>query len=235
MPTRFSRRWRSTFGEVEPARTAREVEFLVRQLPLPKFADVLDVPCGNGRHMRAMRGRGYHVVGVDNDALVVAEARAAGLDAREGEMRALDGLPADFDAVVCMWASFGYFAAGTNERVLASFARRLRHRGRLVLDVYDRRFFETHHGEIVNRGVRERKIVRDGRLTTELDYGEGVEDVFEWQLYLPEELAAVGERHGLALLLSSAGFDETQPPSGAHPRIQLVFELERTTSPHPHG
>ena len=34
-----------------------------------------------------------------------------------------------------MWQSFGYFDATENERVLASFARRLRRGGRLVLDL----------------------------------------------------------------------------------------------------
>ena len=142
MPNTFSARWRAVFGEVDAERTAREVEFLLRQLPLPEFASVLDAPCGSGRHMRALRERGYRVVGIDNDAGVVERPRSDGLDARVGDLRELDGLEDRFDAVICMWASFGYFDAATNEHVFAGLARRLRAGGRLVLELSDPAFDE---------------------------------------------------------------------------------------------
>jgi hypothetical protein len=40
----YSRQWRTTFGEVEPAQTATEVAFLGRAIPLPAYGTVLDVP-----------------------------------------------------------------------------------------------------------------------------------------------------------------------------------------------
>ena len=109
MEPAYSARWREVFGRVDAARTVREVAFLTAVLPLPAFRRVLDVPCGTGRHAAALGARGYAVVGVDLDPDVVAEARAAGVDARVGDMRDLSNLPADFDAVVCLWASFGHF------------------------------------------------------------------------------------------------------------------------------
>jgi SAM-dependent methyltransferase len=219
----YSGRWRATFGAVEPERTAREVEFLTRVLPLPALAHVLDAPCGSGRHMRELVRCGYSVKGVDNDPAVVAEARAAGLDVDVRDLRALDDVGEPFDAAVCMWASFGYFDAATNDRVLAGFARLLRSGGRLVLDIYDRAFWEAHQGVRDNRGVRETTAVKDGRLRTELDYGEGVEDVFEWQLYSPTELVAAAAQVGLAPLVVCADFDVATPPSGEQPRMQVVF------------
>lgn len=95
----YSSRWRAQFGEPDASRTATEVAFLQEVLPLPRFRRVLDVACGSGRHKRALSPLGYEVVGVDVDPAVAPDVVA--------DMRDLDGLPSDFDAVVNLWASFG--------------------------------------------------------------------------------------------------------------------------------
>jgi SAM-dependent methyltransferase len=189
----FSQRWRETFGRVDAAQTAAEAAFLRRVLPLPDFRQVLDVPCGFGRHMALLVDSGYDVVGIDNDPAIVAEAQAEGLDARLGDMRDLTRLRDDFDAVVCMWTSFGYYDADTNADVLRGFAARVRPGGRVVLDLLDPAFFETRQGE---------------------------RDVFEWQLYTPDELASLAE---LELVLACAAFDESAPACGEAPRMQVVL------------
>ena len=135
----YSPRWRRAFGDPDAARTEADVAFLLRVLPLAQYRRILDVPCGEGRHVRALSARGYEVVGADNDPAV---SPAVVCDLRE-----LDTLSAGFDAVINMWASFGYFDAEQNEHVLASFARRLRPGGRLVLDLFNRAFFAGRDGE----------------------------------------------------------------------------------------
>jgi SAM-dependent methyltransferase len=216
----YSQRWRETFGRVPSGQTAVETAFLGRMLPLPAFRRVLDVPCGFGRHMAALVDRGYDVVGIDNDPRVVDEAQAAGLDARLGDMRDLSRFAGRFDAVVNMWASFGFDDAQTNAATLRGFAACLRPGGRVVLDLYDGAFFEARQGERENRGARDRKSLVEGRLRTELDYGDGDRDVFEWQLYTAEELASLA---GAELVLACASFDESAPPRGEHPRLQVVL------------
>ena len=163
MSVGYSARGWSIFGDADPARTAADVAFLHRALPLPDFRRVLDVPCGEGRLVRALAARGYDVTGVDRaEELSPAIVR---------DLRDLDGLPEDFDAVVNMWASFGYFDAVENERVLASFARRLRPGGRLVLDVHNRTFFEARQGTRELRpGITERSAMANGRRRCEIDY-----------------------------------------------------------------
>jgi SAM-dependent methyltransferase len=205
---------------VDAAQTVAEAAFLRRVLPLPEFRRVLDVPCGFGRHMALLVDSGYDVVGIDNDPTVVAEAQAEGLDARLGDMRDLRRLREDFDAVVCMWTSFGYFDAETNADVLRGFAARVRPGGRIVLDLLDPTFFESRQGERDNNGVRDRKTIVDGRIHTELEYPDGERDVFEWQLYTAEELAALAE---LELVLVCAAFDESAPACGEAPRMQVVL------------
>jgi SAM-dependent methyltransferase len=64
---------------------------------------VLDVACGNGRHLRYLRGRGYRVLGVDRDASALAELQ--GLDGVEVVVADIESGPwpllgGAFDAVV---------------------------------------------------------------------------------------------------------------------------------------
>jgi hypothetical protein len=110
--------------------------------------------------------------------------------------------------------------------VLDELAGRLRPGGRLVLDVYHREFFEAHRGEVLNRGVRERKTVCDGRLLTELFYADGATDRIERQLFTPAKLSAAAALRGLVEVLTCSGFDEAVPPTSASPRVQIVFERD---------
>jgi len=169
----YSARWRAVFGSVNAARTAADISFLLRVLPLPGFRRVLDVPSGEGRLVRALGECGYDVTGVDRDPELSPTLVR--------DLRELDGVPEDYDAVINMWASFGYFDAAENERVLGSLARRLRPRGRLVLDLYNRAFFEARQGaREIRPGIMERSTVEGGRRHCEIDYGDGTVDTFEW-------------------------------------------------------
>lgn len=207
----YSPRWRSLFGEVDAERTDAEIDFLRRALPLPAYRRVLDVPCGSGRHQRALAKLGYDVLGVDNDPAVSPQVL--------GDLRGLDVLPTGFDAAISMWASFGYFGDEENERVLASFARRLRPGGRLVLDLFNRKFFEGRDGERELRpGIVERSWLDGDRRHCEIDYGDGQVDAFEWQLYTPQELEQLAARSALRPVERLATPEE--------PSMRLVLQLD---------
>jgi hypothetical protein len=100
-PNEYSRRWHETFSKDRDGSV--DVSFLAQWLPPGR---VLDVCCGFGRHKRGLEERGWEVVGVERDPDVAAAAGALGLDMRE-----LSRIHGMFDAVICMWASFGYFSS----------------------------------------------------------------------------------------------------------------------------
>src|SRR5262249_5083767 len=145
-------------------------------------------------------------------------------------MRALAAsLAGPFDVCVCLWQSFGYFDAETNEDVLRQMGSLLRPGGRMILDIYHPSYFTTHQGH--------RTIERHGRAITiseqldsnhpavEIDYGpDAAPDRMEWELYTPESIQTLATRHGLRTILACALCDETQPPTADVPRMQLVFE-----------
>jgi SAM-dependent methyltransferase len=233
MNNHYSTTWFELFATpIDPAQTEHEIAFVARWLPQPDYTTVLDVCCGPGRHARALAKIGYRVTGVDTNAAALAAASRDSGDTLvyiQRDMRDLKSLPGSFDAVVCLWQSFGYYDAETNAAVLAQIAGKLRPGGRFILDIYYRDFFERNQGgRSFERGgipVTETKRMDGDRLTVRLDYPtRGEADVFEWQLFRPEEIYTLAERYGFALLHICTGFDEARPASAEQPRMQLVFE-----------
>ena len=241
-PNRYSRQWFDVFGNtVEPAKTQREVEFLLRQLPATSFPRVLDICCGYGRHSCALARHRYRVVGIDRDAHALNAAREAsmGLHATfvQFDMRDLDDRAGDltdasagqrFDAAGCLWQSFGHFDDVTNQNVLHAIARLLRPGGRLILDIYNPEFFASRCGERtisrVGRSVVERKSMHDHRLTVELDYGDQSQcDRFDWRLYSQDELSRIASIEELQLVHCCCEFNERRAPSPDVPRVQYIL------------
>jgi SAM-dependent methyltransferase len=86
------------------AYSRRRLDLLLeRLLPAwPGAPRLLDVGCGTGHHLKALRARGYDAVGVDGSAAMLAEARRT--DARvplaHSDVTALPFRPASFDAAL---------------------------------------------------------------------------------------------------------------------------------------
>jgi SAM-dependent methyltransferase len=118
--------------------TQSEVGFLEQALGVPEGASVLDIACGAGRHALELGRRGYSVEGVEVHApLVEYASRCAYEDATRvrfvvGDMREAN-YPPQFDAVLIMNSSLGFFDDATNKQVLKCCAEALISGGRLLL------------------------------------------------------------------------------------------------------
>ena len=229
----YSATWYELFLQpIAPEQTEREAAFVARWLPLPEYGVVLDLCCGQGRHARALARRGYRVTGVDSNPTALEAARRASGDAityLQHDMRHLEVLPGTFDGIICLWQSFGYSDAATNAGILRQVGAKLRPGGRLVLDIYQRSFFERNQGlrrfEFNGRTISETKRMDGDRLTVVLDYGRDLPaDTYAWQLFSQAEIVSLARQCGFTPLLACAGFDEGTAPAAENPRMQLVFE-----------
>ena len=230
-PNAYSQRWFEFFHVgIDEARTIRETEFICRCAPLPEFRKILDVCCGMGRHTRALSDRGYSVTGIDRDTDAIAKARELGGGPEYGVADIREYAPeADaFDAITVMGQSFGHFDPETNRDILRRLAAGVRKGGRVILDLWNPEFFKAHQGERelnTARGiVRENKCVNDDRLFVRLDYPDGADEQFEWQMFTPQQMEQLASSVGLGLLVSCTDFDMTALPSPANPRIQFLLE-----------
>jgi SAM-dependent methyltransferase len=106
-------------------------------------ADILDAPCGYGRHSIPLAGAGYHVVGADRSPVLLDEARRRAGDGEwprwvQADHRELPFDEASFDAVLCLFTSLGYRGEEGDARTLAEFHRVLRPGARLVIETMHR-------------------------------------------------------------------------------------------------
>lgn len=231
----YSTLWFDTFLKTVPAeQTAREIDFLARNLLQPVYHTLLDVCCGAGRHTRELSALGYRVTGLDASSYALDIARRTDSettylqgDMREPETALHDAPQQRFDAVLSLWQSFGYFDNATNQDVLSQMAQCLNPRGCLMLDIYNREFFVTRQGgrlgERAGRTFWETKELRGNRLQVRVDFGDQ-SDSFDWQIFAPDEIAALAARCGLEEMLRCANFDENTPPGANAPRMQFMFQ-----------
>ena len=230
-PNRYSHQWFRFFHtDIAETRTAREIGFVCLCAPLPDFRKVIDICCGMGRHARGLFSRGYFVTGVDRDAIAVARARkrAGGPSYIQADIRDYQPDACAYDLAIIMSQSFGYFDGSTNRDVLRRVAAGVREGGRVILDLWNGKFFSAHQGErdleLPDGTVRERKRVEDGRLFVHLDYPDGGYDDFEWELFTPAQMISLADSTGLNLIISCTDFNMAVEPSSSNPRIQFVLE-----------
>jgi len=95
------------------------------RLRLPEAKSLLDVGCGTGKHLAALRAD-FSVQGVDLDANMVriARERCPGIVIHRWDMVTLD-LPDRFDAVTCLFSSIAYVR--TLDRMRAAVSAMARH------------------------------------------------------------------------------------------------------------
>lgn len=239
-PNAYSSLWFRLFMPLQTDEsTEKDVAFLARQLPLPRYGRLLDLCCGYGRHAMRLAERGYQVTGLDRDPEAIAEAERRTHAANQqvtylvGDMREVGELPGTFDAVINMWQSLAFFDEATNAEVLRQVRSKLTPGGRFIVDIYNRDFFER------NQGQKRQEI--DGTIVESDGYMEGNRwhsvityrdadgaivggDHMEWQMFTPDEFVTLATECGFAPRLLCAWADENIPPSPDVARMQVVLE-----------
>jgi 2-polyprenyl-3-methyl-5-hydroxy-6-metoxy-1,4-benzoquinol methylase len=125
------------------AGTEQEINFITKVLKLPDQASILDLYCGYGRHAIELAKLGFQVTGIDATADFLNIARQKAKEAKinlsfvQLDMRELD-YHEKFDAVINMFAAFGYFSDEENTQVLERVAKALHPGGLFLIDLLNR-------------------------------------------------------------------------------------------------
>jgi ubiquinone/menaquinone biosynthesis C-methylase UbiE len=190
----------------------------------PAGGDVLDCPCGYGRHSLPAAEAGYRVVGADRSETMLAEARE-----RAGERgwprwvradyRDLPFADASFDCVLNLFTSIGYHGDEGDREACAEFRRVLRPGGSLVLETMHRdrlaRIFQPRRWDpLPDDGL----LVEEGRFdlvsgTNEVEQtyvaGDGARHTFSYRIrtYTVTELDAMLREAGFAEVEHFGGYE----------------------------
>jgi SAM-dependent methyltransferase len=192
--------------------TREQVAFLVRELGLETRMKILDLACGHGRHANRLALLGHLVTGVDRSREFLDRAE---IDAKQQNTGATY-LCADsrkyvaageYDRVIHLFSSFGYFTDAENLQVMKNIAASLKAGGLLCLDIPNRDVFLQ---KLPPCGIREKNgdllIDRNrfdppsGRLYNAriiIRNGKRRDTPFFLRLYNPTEIIALLETAGL--------------------------------------
>ena len=218
----------------------REVAFVLRSLRPRAGARILDLPCGFGRHAALLARRGFRVVGVDLSRAMLVEARrrfpeGPRLRFRRGDMRRI-AFREEFDAVVNLYTSFGYFSPRQNEAVLRRMARALRPGGRLLIDHRDPAYDAALPRRLWYRTGKKRFVLEDRRFdprtritdSTQLIVIAGQRWVTQRRVRFQEfslpEWRRMLRRAGLRLLRAYSAYDGRRYQAGSTGRLIVVAE-----------
>jgi SAM-dependent methyltransferase len=177
-------------------------------------AEVLDAPCGYGRHSLVLAADGFRVTGIDRSHTLLDEARRRSGGAQwprwvHGDVRELPFADQSFDLVLNLFSSvLGYYGEEDDRRYLGECRRVLRPGGKLVVETMHRdrlaSIFTERTWERVPEGilVEERRFDPSTGVNETLhelrpDVGEPVSVTYSLRVYTAGEV----ER-----LLRAAGF-----------------------------
>ncbi|EDQ89489.1 uncharacterized protein MONBRDRAFT_25176 [Monosiga brevicollis MX1] len=196
--------------------TADEVDAILNAVALPDQAAVLDLCCGQGRHLLELSQRrsDLQLFGLDQSAFLIQTAQARA-DASQKNVHftvgTCDALPYEansFDLVTIMGNSFGYFErAEVDQIVIAEVQRVLKPGGTVLLDLTDgehmKNTFSPRSWEWIDDTLlvcRERQLASDGRrlvsreVITDTNKGVVRDQFYAERLYTFPELRAVLEK-----------------------------------------
>lgn len=118
--------------------TAENVDGIIELLAPEKNMKILDLCSGYGRHSLELARRGYNITGYDlseeflNYAKKKASEEKLKVNFLHGDVRELD-YKDEFDIVLNLYTSFGFFSHDENQEVIESIARALVPHGRFLI------------------------------------------------------------------------------------------------------
>ena len=238
-------RMKHGFGAIPEQRTAREVDFLVEELALQERSKVLDLFCGTGRHCVELAKRGIQSVGVDSnpDYLAVArdKAHAASVNVEfvQGDVRSVD-FGKDYDAVIIMYQSFGYFTDAEDRDVLRRAYEALKPGGRFFIEILNRDNLLQNWQADSEKEVDRVKVVEERTfdvLTSRINakitrYGgeRPVVRAVSWRMYSAHEIKWILEEVGFSFLAGYANLNRA-PLTLETRMMRLVFVKPRAEKP----
>lgn len=212
------------------------VRLFLREAGVGPGDRVLDLGCGQGRHLSAFRDRGLEgLLGLDLSRPLLRRARedtGGGVPLVEADMRNVPLADTSFDAVTSFFTSFGYFASRSEDRrVLREVRRVLRSGGAYLLDFLNAdqvraELVPEEETTVDGKTVVQSREIREGHVVKRIEIRSGGNEpprVYHERvrLYEPGELVEMLGEASLPVQDRFGDYDGS-PFEGASPRFIVV-------------
>jgi D-alanine-D-alanine ligase len=215
----FNANYLRTDGDVveDPEITSAEIDAFLTMLDVREDSAILDLCCGQGRHVLELARRGHkNLFGIDRSHYLISRAKKLArlqslpVSFREGDARKLRFSDDKFDVVYLAGNSFGYFESLEEDvAVLKEIRRLLKPGGQLLIDFTDgailRSNYEPRSWEWIDKNYfvcRERSLSKLGdrlisrEVITHTNKGVVADQFYAERLYDATELTALLEGNG---------------------------------------
>ncbi|MCB0668904.1 MAG: methyltransferase domain-containing protein [Saprospiraceae bacterium] len=197
--------------------TSQEVELFSSILELQPNDRILDMACGQGRHLMEWARRGQQeLYGIDRSRYLIQRARTRArneglnLNLKEGDVRKLPYPTDHFDCVTILGNSFGYFESTDDDlKILREVFRVLKPNGKFLMDLADGNYllknFVPRSWEWIDKKhfvCRERSLASDQQrlisreVVTNIEKGVIVDQFYAERLYTREQIESLLKKVG---------------------------------------
>jgi len=218
--------------------TENQIKLIEEVLDLKKGDKILDLFCGIGRHSLALSKMGYSVTAIDSSEkyieVLMQSADKLNLDTKSYSMDAREiKYIEEFDSIIIMFVSFGYFNEEDNFKLLKKISDALKHNGKLLLDLENRDYIlknyvrekwrEKDYGFLMERHkfdpITSRQKTKRVILSNCTDKREMFRDI---RLYSAHEIINMAENAGLKPLKLMGDYDKSDFQINS-PRLLFAF------------
>lgn len=212
---------------ISEQQTRKEVDFLISHVPLKPDSAILDLACGQGRHVLELARRGFvRVEGLDasGEYLEIARKQAASLanapEFRQANMRELAATD-QYQLVYSLLSSLFYFEDELNLEIIGRVYKSLKREGYFVLDYFNpfpvlkqkklKNWYITKDETVVLDKISHNPI--SGKITNErliiTPDGRRIKKMFHVRDYMASELRYHFEHIGFEVLNVYGDFEGT--------------------------
>ena len=233
MVNEYTKEWKQNFmNNYQPEFTKNDIDLLHSIFPLDTHPTLVDIGCGIGRHALPLSKLGYLITAIDNNPDMLntlissPDYSSENIKIHNIDFREMSILQ-PHHGVYSMWQSFGYYDEETNYSILRIISELLLPKGKLLLDLFNKAYYETNYGtrqiERQQGIILEKSNFANNRYSVDLTYPSGNIDHFSFFLYTPSDLEDILSQFNLKKT-NTYVWHVPKIVDEADSRFQILFE-----------